>query len=184
MGNERIVAGWTVDGSQIMYWATADGFDPRTLPLRERFAANLTSAPRTWRGSMFRLFLPNHPWQLLHFFTAQGAFSHWYVDFETPKLPDGHGGWTTTDLELDLIIRPDFTAEWKDQDEFDVARQQGYLDDDEVDAMLPVAEAINGNPQRFITSLPDWRDFPGSVGLLPMDLPSPAAWRTLLRGPH
>lgn len=181
VGRDEVVAGWTVDGSQIMYWATADGLDPRSLPLGDRFAADLTSAPRTWRGTMFRLFVPAQPLQVLHFFTESGDFRYWYVDFETPKLADGHGGWTTCDLELDLIIRPDFTTEWKDEDEFRVAREQGYLDPQAVDVVLSVADAVYRDPLTFIRSLPDWRDFPGSQGLEPMPLPDPATWQPLLR---
>jgi len=181
LGGEGIVAGWTVDGSQIMYWATTEGFDPRSLPLTMRFSADLTSAPRTWHGTMFRLFVPDRPWQLLHFFSENGEFRHWYVDFETPKSSDGHGGWTTSDLELDLIIRPDFTTEWKDEDEFRVARQQGYLDAKAVATMLPIADEIHRDPRAFIASLPSWRDFPGQATLPPMDLPPPTVWQPLLR---
>lgn len=178
---DGVIAGWTIDGSRIQYWATTDGNDPRSLPLKERFGPGLTSAPRPWTGTMFRLFRPHEPWQLLHFFAPDGTFSHWYVDFETPKTPDGHGGWRTTDLELDLVIRPDLSAEWKDEDEFAVAREQGYLNEAAIKAMLPVAEAIFRDPGTFIRSLPDWRDFPGSTGLPPLDLPPEAAWQPLVR---
>lgn len=181
VGRDGIVAGWTVDGTRIMYWATADGQDPRRLPIEERFAADLTSAPRTWQGTMFRLFVPDQPWQLLHFFDERSDFRHWYVDFESAKSPDGHGGWTTTDLELDLIIRPDFTTERKDQDELTAALEQGFLNAGVVDEILALADAIQRDPESFIRSLPDWRDFPGAQGLASMELPAVEVWQHLLR---
>lgn len=149
VGTDDVVAGWTVDGSRIMYWATAEGCDPRSVPLADRFSTRLTSAPRTWQGTMFRLFAPEQPWQLLHFFNERGEFMHWYVDFETPKVPDGHGGWTTTDLELDLIIHPDFTVALKDQDDFAAAENQGFLDGRVADEVRALADGIRRAPQTF-----------------------------------
>ena len=184
VGTDEVVAGWTVDGIQIMYWATADGLDPRSLPIAQRFTDQLTSAPRTWRGTMLRMFVPERPWQLLHFFDPGGELSHWHVDFETPKLPDGHHGWTTTDLELDLIIHPDFTTEWKDEDEFTAAREQGFLDAVLVGDLLPLAEAIHRDPMPFIRSMPDWRELAGPQGLEPMDLPATESWQPRLRPTH
>ncbi len=181
VGTDEVVAGWTVAGSRIMYWATSDGGDPRSLPLAERFRADLTSGPRIWQGTMFRLFVPDRPWQLLHFFDERGDLAYWYVDFETLKSPDGHGGWTTTDLELDLVIRPDFSTEWKDEDEFAAALQQGFLDPEVVGGLLPLAEEIHRAPESFIRSLPDWRDFAGAHGLTPLELPAVASWKPLLR---
>ena len=99
-----------------------------------------------WHGTMFRLFVPDQPWQLLHFVDERGDFRHWYVDFESAKSPDRHGGWTTTDLEPDRIIGPDFTTAWKDRDEFVAALEQGFPDTGAVDEMLPLADAIRRDP--------------------------------------
>jgi len=181
VGSAEFVAGWTPDGTSVMYWATADGQDPRSVSLDQRFALEFTTAPRIWHGNMLRIFQPHAWYQVLHFFTPTHAFSHWYVDFETPKEPDGHGGWTTCDLELDLIIRADHRAEWKDADELTAALAAGYLSDEVVTTMLPVAQAIHDDPGGFIRELPDWRDFPGIDGLGPLDLPIDTAWRHLVR---
>lgn len=180
VGTPDTVAGWTPHGSDIMYWATADGRDPRSVPLDRRFAADLTSTPRTWLGTMFRLFRPDDWYQVLHFFTPEGELSHWYVDFETPKAADEYGGWTTCDLEIDLIITPDGTVRWKDEDELDAALRAGYLDSGVVDEVLPVARAIYADPDRFIRELPDWRGFLGPEGLEPLPLPVEDAWSRLM----
>jgi len=37
VGAADLVAGWTPHGTEIMYWATADGQDPRSVPLDRRF---------------------------------------------------------------------------------------------------------------------------------------------------
>ena len=73
------------------------------------------------------------------------------------------------------------TAEWKDADELTAALAAGYLSDEVVTTMLPVAQAIHDDPGGFIRELPDWRDFPGIDGLGPLDLPIDAAWRHLVR---
>ena len=181
VGAADLVAGWTPHGTEIMYWATADGQDPRSVPLDRRFRADLTSAPRTWQGTMFRVFQPDEWYQVLHFFTPEGELSQWYVDFETPKAPDGYGGWTTCDLEIDLIISPEGMTRWKDEDELDAAVRSGYLDQDVVDQVLPIARTIHSDPHAFLSRLPDWRDFPGPHEFEPLPLPPAAAWLPLMR---
>ena len=56
-----------------------------------------------------------------------GAFAHWYVNFEQP-LRRTPVGFDTFDEKLDLIVRPDGTYVWKDEDELEQAAALGLVD--------------------------------------------------------
>lgn len=81
---------WLMPGTPIMYWALADGRDPRTVPLVRRFRQPLTTAPRSWQGNGTLRVMPAHqPYQVLHFWDDAGAFAGWYVNFESRKTRRG-----------------------------------------------------------------------------------------------
>ena len=55
----------------------------------------------------------------------QGRFTGWYVNLERPAVPwvasagtAVRGGWDTVDHALDVLVDPDGTSRWKDEDEF------------------------------------------------------------------
>jgi len=55
------------------------------------------------------------------FFTSSGEFRSWYVNLEEPttRWDDGTAaGIDTIDYDLDIVVRPDRTWHWKDEDEF------------------------------------------------------------------
>lgn len=92
-----------------------------------------------------------------------GAVSHWYVNFEQP-LRRTPLGVDTFDEKLDLIVRPDGSYEWKDEDELEQAAAVGLLDADEVRA--EAARVLDEWP--FPTGWEDWRPDPAwPVPLLP-----------------
>jgi len=68
--------------------------------------------------------------------------------------------------------------DWK---ELDAAVRSGYLDQDVVDQVLPIARTIHSDPHAFLSRLPDWRDFPGPHEFEPLPLPPAAAWLPLMR---
>lgn len=61
------------------------------------------------------------------FFTPDGTFLHWYINFEAPivRHPDG---FDTDDHGLDLIIHPDGTRTWKDVDHLHRQRVEGRIE--------------------------------------------------------
>jgi len=84
-----------------------------------------------------------------------GEFENWYVNFErdharTPVSLD------LVDEKLDLIVWPDGTFSWKDEDEFAEAAQAGYLDERAVRAE---AERVLRDPP-WPTGWEDWRPDP------------------------
>jgi uncharacterized protein len=62
-----------------------------------------------------------------------GEVEHWYVNFERP-LRRTPVGFDTFDEKLDLIVRPDGSYRWKDEDELEQAAAAALLDPDEVRA--------------------------------------------------
>jgi hypothetical protein len=61
---------------------------------------------------------------------ADGALLRWYVNFERPPLW-GDDGWETHDLALDLVVAPDLSCQWKDEDEYEHSRRLGIITDAE-----------------------------------------------------
>jgi hypothetical protein len=89
------------------------------------------------------------------FWDEAGAFSHWYVNFEQP-LRRSRVGFDTFDEKLDLIVRPDGSYEWKDEDELEQADAVSLLDADAVRA--EAARVLEEWP--FPTGWEDWRPDP------------------------
>jgi len=79
----------------------------------------------------------------------------WYVNFEQP-LRRSAVGFDTFDEKLDLIVRPDGSYEWKDEDELEQAAALGLLDAAAVRA--EAARVLEEWP--FPTGWEDWRPDP------------------------
>lgn len=154
---ERLV-GWLPVGSEIAYWATSDGADPRTVPLEARFRQALGTGRRTWSGgSVLRVIPYRERWQVLHFWDADGVFTGWYVNLESEKRVDQHGV-VAVDWHLDLLIAPDFEVTWKDEDEAAAAVGTEYLREQDLTAARRTGERIAADPRRFIDSVGHWED--------------------------
>lgn len=68
-------------------------------------------------------------------------FSHWYVNFEAP-LERWDGGFETGDHGLDLVIRPDGTAEWKDVHHLHTMLATARMAADEILGVLGSAQQV------------------------------------------
>ena len=96
---DRLVA-WLAPQTEIMYWALADGRDPRLVPLAERFRMPLTTAPRRWQGTgVLRVIPVRATYQVLHFWDAQGTFAGW-KDADEARAAVEAGQLPERDLEL------------------------------------------------------------------------------------
>jgi predicted RNA-binding protein associated with RNAse of E/G family len=89
------------------------------------------------------------------FWTEDGRLDEWYVNFERP-LRRTPVGVDTFDEKLDLIVRPDGTYRWKDEDELEQAAAAGLLE----------ADAVRAEAQRVLDEWPfptgweEWRPDP------------------------
>lgn len=96
---------------------------------------------------------------------GDGSLDYWYVNFERP-LRRTAVGFDTFDEKLDLIVRPDGSYRWKDEDELEAASAAGLLDPEAVRA--EAARVLEEWP--FPTGWEDWRPDPAwSVPQLPED---------------
>ena len=57
---------------------------------------------------------------------ASGAFECYYINFQLPYRRS-LCGFDTLDLDLDLVVAPDFTWKWKDEDEYREAIRLGGI---------------------------------------------------------
>lgn len=134
---------------------------PRKLPIDDdgsevrlpRSAWTLGERPTVWEGLAF--VRPAARFSLwLHWGPAR-AFDHWYVNFERP-LGRTALGWDYVDEKLDLVVSPDGSVHWKDEDELDAAARRGLLDAMDVRAQ---AEHVLADPP-WPTGWEDWRPDP------------------------
>ena len=69
----------------------------------------------------------------------EGTLRCWYVNFERPPIWHA-AGWDTFDLLVDLVVEPDGTWRWKDEDEYAHGRRLGLIDDAEHRAVQAARE--------------------------------------------
>jgi hypothetical protein len=154
--SDRMVA-WLAPGTEIRYWATEDGSDPRTLPLDRRFRSKMATARRTWEGpGVLRVIFTDTIYQVIHFWTPQGEFSGWYVNFEAPSRREGNRV-LTSDWQLDLWITPDGTGQWKDEDEAAAAIDAGMLTPERLSDSFAAGHEILDDFGAFLARVGDWR---------------------------
>lgn len=163
---------WLAPGTEVLYWATLEGADPRTVPLAERFRHRLSTAPRTWQGNgALHVMRPGGRSQVLHFWRSDGSFAHWYVNFEAP-LQRCDAEFESVDHHLDLVVRADRTWEWEDEDEADAAVEAGVLDTRDVAAARAEGRALIEVLVRWPDPQDDFRTFRAPAHWSPPLLPS------------
>jgi hypothetical protein len=134
-GNDGLLL-WTPAGTQGWHFDMPDGRGLSQTPLPEWSAT--PRVPGTHRVD--HDFLSWHPrgrdYSIRWFFRPAGTFSGWYANLEEPAVAwrDADlAGIDTVDWDLDVVIRPDRTWEWKDEEEFTarLAMPDAYWVDDE-----------------------------------------------------
>ena len=88
-------------------------------------------------------------------FWENGRFRNWYVNFEEP-LGSTRFGFDYKDWKLDLVVEPDGTWRWKDEDELEVAAGLGIVD---ADAVWAEAERVVAD-RPWPTGWEGWRPDP------------------------
>ena len=167
---ETLVA-WLSAGTEISYWAAADGSDPRSLPLDERFRQQLGTAVRRWEGNgVLRVIPVEECWQVIHFWDSAGAFVCWYVNIESRKHVAEHAV-ESVDWHLGLLISPDLGVTWKDVDEAAAALGTPYLRDHDFETARRVGDSIAANPSALIDAIGDWREYRAPDAWGPLELP-------------
>jgi hypothetical protein len=138
---------------------------PRVVPLdvlRERGSMLVED---TWRGSHW--LIVTRP-ALAHavylkWSAKTGEFTGWYVNLQDP-LTRTEGGFRTRDHFLDILVGPDRSWEWKDEDELEEAVRVGRVSQTEADAIRREGERVVADVEAgrfpFDDSLIGWRPNP------------------------
>jgi len=81
-----------------------------------------------WRSNRLLLLLqPQKYYSTIYFWNNESnEFLCYYINFQLP-FQRSHCGVDTLDLDLDLIINPDFSFEWKAEDDYQKAIDNGVI---------------------------------------------------------
>jgi predicted RNA-binding protein associated with RNAse of E/G family len=109
-------------------------------------------------------------------------FTGYYGNIQAPLMRT-HLGFDTADYLLDVSIDPDLTWHWKDEDEWEIAREHGLIDTVLLDEVRREGERIiaevEGRSWPFDGGLESWRPDPAWT------IPElPANWDDGLDYPH
>jgi len=123
-------------------------------------------AKYTWRTNrLLLIFEPEKYYSVIHFWNHDSnEFGCYYVNFQVP-FKRSHCGVDTLDLDLDLIINPDFSIEWKDEDDYQKAIAHGAIFPEWIrgieDAKQEIFDRIEKRQYPFDGAWLNWRLDPG-----------------------
>jgi protein associated with RNAse G/E len=85
----------------------------------EARAAHIELLERPWESNeVLMLYTPGRFYSVWHFRDgSSGEFLSYYVNFELPWKRTSHG-FDTLDLDLDLVVAPDLSLRWKDEEDY------------------------------------------------------------------
>jgi hypothetical protein len=120
--DERGLLLWLPRGSAIAVEVAADGRDIRSMPFTEWVTLDYRLVEQVWQGPGILKFLPAGADHSVWFFRdAEDHFAAWYVNLEerARRWDDGAAaGVDVVDQDLDIVVAPDRSWRWKDEDEF------------------------------------------------------------------
>ena len=120
--DERGLLVWMARGTPAIDEVTADGRGMRAMSFAEWVEHDYRHRPGAWRGPGILLFFPpESDHSVWFFFTDEGTFACWYVNLEerAVRWDDGAlAGIDAIDQDLDIVVEPDRSWAWKDEDEF------------------------------------------------------------------
>jgi hypothetical protein len=179
--DERGLLMWIANGSVFRTIGAADGRPFREVPFAEWGATPKALHEAPWVGDVLMLHPPGDPWSVW-FWVGPEGFRGWYVNLELPAVR-WSGGVDTIDYDLDVVVAPDRSWRWKDEDEFaaHLRHPETYWVDDEATVRADghrVVKLIEAGEPPFDGI---WTDFvPDPSWTVPTALPTgwnaPAAW--------
>ena len=90
-------------------------------------------------------------------------FKIWYVNFQSP-IRRVRQGVQLHDHALDIVVQPDMSWSWKDEDEFEVLASRGFISVEQVSSIRAeaarIGSAIESVGSPFCDGWEDWRPDP------------------------
>ena len=111
------------------------------LPTSKLPTGSWGNRPSKFRTNALRLTRPGASHSILLFFSEDCAFERWYVNLERP-LGRGAVGFDLDDLFLDLLVEPDRSHRWLDEDELEQALEAGLLTTEDAAAARAEGERV------------------------------------------
>jgi hypothetical protein len=140
-------------------WAYVDGIPIREVSLRRRYTSGWHAGDHHWTGAHVLILKPaGRSFAIWHCFSNDWEFEGWYVNLETPYHRSAIG-FDTRDHTLDIVVDPDGSWRWKDEDELALAIEYGHHPP-------PEAAAIRAEGGRVLAEWPfptgweEWRPDP------------------------
>ena len=130
--------------------------------------------PVEWRREVLRLMFPGRGRSIWLFWSSHNGertFATYYVNFEEPFRRTSIG-FDTNDHTLDIVVAPDLTWHWKDEDDFSERVRTGIYSEELAELVRTeaedVIEAIAGRKPPFSGEWEEWRPEPAwEVPVLP-----------------
>ncbi len=130
-------------GTTYLYRTYPDGTAlPRVMTLDEFRDSGSVLTRRTWKRHALVTTTPTAASAIRSWWTPEWEFGGWYVNLQEP-LRRTPTGFITEDHFLDILVAPDLTWTWKDEDELDLALERGRV-------TRATAEAIRAEGIRVI----------------------------------
>ena len=153
-------------GTRFLTRRQADGSPiPRVVPLDAFHQLDTRLIEEEWdRSWQLILTRPGRAHSIrLRWNAGTGAFRGWYVNLQEPVERTEYG-FATRDQFLDILVAPDRSWEWKDEDELEEAVEVGRLSREEANAVRAEGERLVADIEArrfpFDDSLLDWRPNP------------------------
>jgi len=120
--DERGLLLWLARESPVASEVADDGRGMRTMPFTEWISCSYRLGMFRWQGPPLLKFLPaDGAYSVWWFRDEQDRFANWYVNLEQPgvRWDDGElAGVDMVDQDLDVVVFPDLSWQWKDEEEF------------------------------------------------------------------
>ena len=100
-----------------------------------------------------------------------GEFRNFYINFQLP-FRRSHAGFDSLDLNLDLVVQPDLSWRWKDEDNWTAAMASGALDEVTIGGVEAGREEALKRVQAGLGDLTDWVDWMPDPGWAPPRMPA------------
>lgn len=160
------IAHYLAAGTRYLRRVLMDGSPvPRVMPLDELHQVGSRLIKSEWR-SWHQLIVagPGRAHAVyMRWSAATWKFNGWYVNLQEP-LRRTESGFATEDYFLDILVDPDLTWQWKDEDELEEAVAVGRVTRAEADTIRQegkrVIADIEARRSPFDGSFVDWRPDP------------------------
>ncbi|HEX5598744.1 MAG TPA: DUF402 domain-containing protein [Micromonosporaceae bacterium] len=120
--DERGLLIWIERDSPVASEVTEDGRGMRVMPFAEWITHSYRSGHFRWNGPGVLKFLPAGAAHSVWWFRDDAdRFAGWYVNLEEPAVRWNDGplaGVDIVDQDLDVLVQPDRSWQWKDEEEF------------------------------------------------------------------